>query len=201
MATSPTSAAITSADNQKIDFTSTTLRFSTTSDEDINAVVALGRKVFFDTFAHTVSADGMQKYLDESYSYDPIKADLTNPNRRCILAEAKGKDGATVLLGYSFLATDTTEDCLNDTPKAIELQRIYTHPLSHGKGVAKQLAEASFDLGRKEGFENIWLGVFPENHRGIGFYKKMGFVKIGTHEFKVGDQIDIDDIMLRSLKE
>ncbi|KAE8233266.1 hypothetical protein CF326_g1697 [Tilletia indica] len=201
MATSPTSAAITSADNQKIDFTSTTLRFSTTSDEDINAVVALGRKVFFDTFAHTVSAEGMQKYLDESYSYDPIKADLTNPNRRCILAEAKGADGATVLLGYSFLATDTTEDCLKDTPKALELQRIYTHPLSHGKGVAKQLAEASFDLGRKEGFENIWLGVFPENHRGIGFYKKMGFVKIGTHEFKVGDQIDIDDIMLRSLKE
>ncbi|KAL9938460.1 hypothetical protein V8E36_003083 [Tilletia maclaganii] len=186
----------------EIDFSTVRLRPGTSSDEVVHAVVALGRKVFFDTFAHTVSQESMDSYLDSSYSYDPIKKDLTNPRRRCILAEADdAKTGKPFLVGYSFLDTDSTEECLKDWPNAIELLRIYAHPLAHGKGVARRLADASFELGRREGFENIWLGVFPENHRAIGFYTKLGFKKVGTHSFWVGDQEDTDDVMARSLKD
>ncbi|KAK0537923.1 hypothetical protein OC834_000623 [Tilletia horrida] len=190
------SIAVTAA----IDFSTAVLRPATTSDEDINAIVALGRKVFFETFAHTVAPEAMDQYLEDSYSYKAIKADLTNPARQCILAEARNEHGQNVLLGYSFLATGTTEDCLKDYPNVIELLRIYTHPATHGKGIAKQLAEASYELGINEGYDHIFLGVYPQNYRAIKFYEKQGFKKVGTHVFMVGDHEDIDDVMVRSLK-
>ncbi|KAK0557337.1 hypothetical protein OC846_000556 [Tilletia horrida] len=183
---------------------SVNLRFATSSDEDINGIVDLGREVFLTTFAHTVSEKDMDSFLEANYSYKPIKADLDNPNRRCIVAESAEPDatGKKQIIGYSFMATDSTEDCLKDYPNAIELLRIYTHPSTHGKGLAKQIADASFDLGRKEGYDWIWLGVYPENHRAIAFYqKKLGFKKIGTHAFWVGDQKDEDDVMICSLKQ
>jgi ribosomal protein S18 acetylase RimI-like enzyme len=126
---------------------------------------------------------------------------LYSQQRRCLLAE----DAAGQLLGYAFLAMDSTEDeeCLQEqgytNVGAIELQRIYTHPRSDGTGLARRIADAAFVIAQGEGFRHIWLGVLPENARAVGSYTKLGFLKIGTHEFRLGDHIDIDDLMIREL--
>lgn len=178
------------------------LRAGKATREDASSVVALGREVFSATFAHTVRPDALDAYLAEHYNVDAILADLHNSQRRCLLAEAVA-DGE--LLGYAFLATDTTEseECLREqhytNTGAIELQRIYTHPRAHGTGLARRLADAAFALAREAGFRHIWLGVLPENARAVAFYTKLGFRKVGTHEFRLGDHVDIDDIMMREL--
>jgi ribosomal protein S18 acetylase RimI-like enzyme len=178
-----------------------TLRAGKATHEDADSVVALGRAVFSATFAHTVRPEALDAYLAEHYNADAILADLRSQQRRCLLAE----DAAGELLGYAFLATDSTqgEECLQEqgytNVGAIELQRIYTHPHSHGTGLAHRIADAAFALAQGEGFRHIWLGVLPENARAVGFYTKLGFLKVGTHEFRLGDHIDIDDIMIREL--
>ena len=82
------------------------------------------------------------------------------------------------------LATNTTEPCLAPYPNAMELQRIYTHPSTHGTGLAKRLALEAETIARDKGY---------------GFYKKMGYVKVGEHEFRVGSHVDVDDVMVKKL--
>lgn len=51
------------------------------------------------------------------------------------------------------------------------------------------------ELAKKGNHDLFWLGAWPENHRAVAFYKKIGFQVIGEHAFPVGDRVDIDHIM------
>ena len=47
--------------------------------------------------------------------------------------------------------------------------------------------------------KKIWLGVWEKNKNAIAFYKKQGFVQIGSHSFYMGDEEQIDLIMVKTL--
>lgn len=187
---------------------------------DVGAIVSLGREVFGGTFAHTVSATTMDEYLDSTYTPALITQELEDPHRHTILAIIPPPLDPTILhssantksqsrsptassdqrvVGFMILATNTTEPCLAPYPNAMELQRIYTHPSTHGTGLAKRLALEAETIARTKGYEYTWLGVLPENARAVGFYKKMGYVKVGEHEFRVGSHVDVDDVMVKKL--
>lgn len=179
--------------------------------DDVDSIVSLGREVFGATFAHTVSADTMIEYLDSTYTPALISAEIANPHRQTILAvlplsspltspsSNSSHDSAGRIGGFMTLATDTTESCLASYPNAMEVQRIYTHPSTHGTGLAKRLVLRAEDIARQKGYTYTWLGVLPENARAVGFYRKMGYEKVGTHEFRVGGHVDVDDIMVKKL--
>ncbi len=54
-------------------------------------------------------------------------------------------------------------------------------------------------IGKNGGHDLLWLGVWPKNLKAIRFYEKFGFKVIGEHEFPLGDQIDVDNIMAINL--
>ena len=37
-------------------------------------------------------------------------------------------------------------------------------------------------------FNKIWLSVLNSNERAINFYRKIGFEKIGNHDFQIGKE-------------
>jgi len=43
---------------------------------------------------------------------------------------------------------------------------------------------------------NLWLGVWERNPRAIAFYKKVGFVDRGSHEFLVGSDRQTDRVLV-----
>ncbi|OAX48075.1 Protease synthase and sporulation negative regulatory protein PAI 1 [Paenibacillus sp. AD87] len=47
--------------------------------------------------------------------------------------------------------------------------------------------------------KEVWLGVWGKNDNAIAFYKKMGFVRTGFHSFYMGDEEQIDFIMVKTL--
>ncbi len=47
--------------------------------------------------------------------------------------------------------------------------------------------------------EVIWLGVWKQNHSAISFYHKWGFEKFSTHQFILGDDVQTDWLMKKTL--
>jgi ribosomal protein S18 acetylase RimI-like enzyme len=78
---------------------------------------------------------------------------------------------------------------------AFEIQRIYVLQAYHGKKVGQLLIDKALEEARKTTCNYVWLGVWQENHRAIGFYSKNGFIKFDTHIFKMGDEEQMDWLM------
>jgi ribosomal protein S18 acetylase RimI-like enzyme len=170
------------------------IRFARPGSPDVDAIASIGRRVFGATFANITSPQNMIWYLDSTYTPSVILSDIQNPDLVVLVAEVAGE-----IAGFTYIAKNTWEDCLEGWPKPVEIRRIYVDTTHHGGGVAKAMADRALQWAREEGYESIWLAVLPENERAVGFYKKCGFDKIGSHEFTWGDTLDMDDIMARRL--
>ncbi|MCD8539595.1 MAG: GNAT family N-acetyltransferase [Leadbetterella sp.] len=65
----------------------------------------------------------------------------------------------------------------------------------HGRKVGQLLYEKAIDIAREKNMEYVWLGVWEENHRAVGFYKKNGFEMFDKHIFRLGDDEQTDIMM------
>lgn len=54
-------------------------------------------------------------------------------------------------------------------------------------------------LAKGEGFEMLWLGVWEDNEVAIGVYEKLGFGKVGEHDFVIGEVVQRDFIMVKKI--
>ena len=77
----------------------------------------------------------------------------------------------------------------------LELKRIYVLHRFHGDKVGPRLLQAGLDWARQAGFRRVLLGAYGENHRALAFYRRNGFVQVGTRVFRVGVR-DYDDVVL-----
>lgn len=153
----------------------------------------LGRRLFAATFGDDTSAENMQAYLDESYTVDKQLAELGDPRMRTFMA----LDGDTPI-GFCQLRQKEVYDFIEDK-EAIELQRIYVENTYKGKGIGKLLIEAAIAKAREMGKKTMWLGVWEFNPVAYKFYQRYGFYKVGSHIFKMGEQEDTDDILIKNL--
>ncbi|MBO4457377.1 MAG: GNAT family N-acetyltransferase [Butyrivibrio sp.] len=74
---------------------------------------------------------------------------------------------------------------------AIAIEQAYC-----GCGLGTILMTKAIDKARELGFEQLELGVFADNEKGIALYKKMGFKEMGRNlkAFKQKDGTYIDEI-------
>ena len=107
-------------------------------------------------------------------------------------------DDDGVLTGYGQLRWAAAPDCVAAHEPA-EIQRIYVDRDYHGKGVAQALMSALLDAAASGGADVVWLGVWENNPRAIGFYQKLGFRRVGEHVFHVGDDAQRDWILSREV--
>jgi len=47
----------------------------------------------------------------------------------------------------------------------------------------------------------LWLDVWERNSRAIAFYRKWGFVKVGTQDFRLGEDVQHDLLMARDVED
>src|SRR3546814_4633931 len=64
------------------------------------------------------------------------------------------------------------------------LKRIYSLSRFHGSGLGAALMREA--VAAAEGHRRLLLGVYARNERALAFYRKQGFVDIGTRRFNVG---------------
>lgn len=79
---------------------------------------------------------------------------------------------------------------------AKELHRLYVHPDYFGGGLAQALMRDVLEWSKSC---VLYAGVYSENVRAQRFYTRYGFQKIGEYDYHVGEHVDREWIMRRSL--
>ena len=154
----------------------------------------IGRQTFYETFASGNTRENMEKYLEEGFSIAKVTAEVADENTEFYFAKA-GKN----VIGYLKLNVGNSQTELQDE-KALEIERIYVLKEFHGENVGKLLYDKALEIANQKNSEFIWLGVWEQNPRAIGFYRKNGFIEFDRHIFKLGNDEQTDIMMKLQLK-
>ena len=92
---------------------------------------------------------------------------------------------AGALVAYAQLREGPAPGCVTG-PMPIEVQRFYVAAAWQGRGLAQRLMERVVATAQERRAETLWLGVWERNPRGIAFYRKCGYVDVGSQTFVVG---------------
>ena len=163
------------------------IRYGTT--DDAKMLFELGARTFYDTFAKDNTPENIEAYLKASFSPEIQFNELSEPDNIFLIAEEKNKP-----IGYAQLIMNSKDETIHRA-KPLEIRRIYSIKEYLGKGVGKELMQATINEAKQRGCDCVWLGVWEKNQRAIEFYKKWGFREVGTHLFSVGDDLQNDYVM------
>ena len=161
--------------------------------DDLDALQAISRQTFYETFVDTNTGENLQKYLDESFATDKLQRELADQHSLFWFA----LQGQRVI-GYLKVNVGPSQTVFQGE-HALEIERIYVLAEFHGKEVGQMLLEKSLQIARQRKATLVWLGVWEHNHRAIRFYRKNGFVAFDTHIFPVGDDPQTDLLMKRGV--
>ena len=163
--------------------------------DDAELLTELGSRTFAETFEVDNTPENMAAYLTSAFNFAQLSAELSEPNTLFKIAEADG-----VAVGYSMLRAETPPNEITGE-RTIELVRLYVSNESLGTGVGAALMKDCIDASRNRGFDTLWLGVWENNFRAQAFYRKWGFVEVGTHIFQLGDDAQRDLLLQRDISD
>jgi len=163
--------------------------------EDVKAIAHLGAATFSATFGYSMPASDLQAYLQEAYSLSTVAHQLASPLIDVVVAV----DEADQVIGFVQLTQGTSDPCVADLERPVELQRLYVDVNHHGGGVGRALVTEVEKLAKERGFKTFWLGVWEDNFKAQKAYQRFGFSKVGEHDFKMGECIQRDWIMMKSV--
>ena len=157
--------------------------------EDAEALSALARDTFYETFAPSNDPGDMALHLQRAFGVPQQSAELSDPTIVTLIVE---NDGAPV--GYAQVRAAPAPACVTG-PDPTELWRFYVARGWHGRGIAQDLMLRVKEEAVGTGARTLWLGVWEKNPRARAFYLKCGFVDVGDHVFLFGTDRQTDLVM------
>ena len=168
-----------------------TVRVATKKDAEF--IADMSRRTFYETFALENTKEDMDKFMNEQFT------------REALIKEVGAKDNIFLLafdeeqpVGYARIRENNNPPSLG-TANAIEIARIYAATNTIGKGIGKALMQKCIEIAKTGNREIVWLGVWEKNKRAIEFYKKWGFEKFADHDFILGNDVQKDWLMKKTL--
>lgn len=168
------------------------IRYATQDDAEL--IAGLSRRTFYDTFASQNTVENMEKFMNEQFTHEGLAGEVGSPSNIFIIAEV----GAEVA-GYARLR-EISNPSADELP-SIEIARIYAVQGMIGKGIGNALMKKCIDIAYEMGKRVIWLGVWEKNERAIQFYIRWGFEKYGEHDFVLGDDVQKDWLMRKTINQ
>lgn len=163
------------------------------SEADARLLAEVGARTFDDTFTADNKPEDMAAYLSSAFGPEIQAAELADPHALFLIAEVDGEAA-----GYAKLQEGVAPGCVTGD-KPIEIVRLYAERGYHGRGVGAALMLECLRAAERRGARTIWLGVWEHNRRALAFYRKWGFTEVGSHEFRLGADIQTDVIMVKPL--
>lgn len=164
------------------------------TENELVQLQEIGRKTFSETFSENNTEESMAQYLEKSFSTEKLTAELSDENSEFYFAKLDDE-----VIGYLKLNTGASQTEIKGE-NALEIERIYVSKDFHGKKVGQTLYNKAIKVTREKNVDYVWLGVWENNLRAIGFYKKNGFVEFDKHIFRLGNEVQIDIMMKLNLK-
>lgn len=162
--------------------------------KDIRQLQQIGRQTFYETFHPHNTVENMNHYLEKAFTEEKLVFELRNPNSEFFIAEVDGEVAAYLKINVGDAQTEPMEE------RDLEIERIYILQGYQKIGLGKQLYQKAVERAQTLEKERIWLGVWEENTNALDFYEKMGFTRIGEHSFFMGDDEQVDYILIKSIE-
>lgn len=166
-----------------------TLRQATADDAARYARVS--RETFLDSYGAMSDPAMMAVHLHRNFSEAIQRAELSDATNTVLVAQ----EPAGAWAGFVALRRGEVPACVR-ADKPLQLQRIYVVRGWHGRGAGAFLLDAALRAARAGGHDALWLQVWERNARARRFYEKHGFVAVGTHPYRFGDEWE-DDLVLQ----
>lgn len=160
---------------------------------DVEQLRDISIETFVDTFKDQNTEENLNEYLERAYTIEQLTSEINQVGTDFYFLKDSG-----VVVGYLKLNIDDAQS-EKDNPLALEVERIYVLPQHKRKGYGSQLLEFAHARAKKLNRTGIWLGVWEYNYNALAFYKKMGYQRVGEHTFIMGDDAQVDYIMLKEL--
>lgn len=158
---------------------------------DAPALAHFAARTFAEAFGEVTAPADMSAHLANTYTADLQAAELADPDLITLLAL---RDDSIV--AYAQVRRNGKKPPCIDGNDTVEVQRFYADSSIRGAGVAQQLMQRALDAAVELGGRHAWLGVWQENERAVAFYRKAGFVPVGTTVYVVGSDHQTDHVML-----
>lgn len=161
--------------------------------DDLDLLVEISRRTFFNAFQNQNSPANMSAYMDQAFTHDKLLGEIRNRNSKFYFA----KDGNATVGYLKINRSDAQTEFKDDS--CIEIERIYIEQEHQGKGCGTFMLNEIKKIAVSEGIRFIWLGVWEKNPGAIRFYARHGFDMFSSHEFVMGNEVQIDKLMVFKL--
>jgi len=148
----------------------------------------IGATTFYDSYKNENTEADMQAYIANTYTLKKLAQNIGNQNIIYFLAYNQTGD-----VGYIKLLLNQVNGKL--VGNNAEIEKIYVREAFHGKGIAHELMAFTVNYCKQYNYQNIYLGVWQQNHKALKFYDKFGFKTFDTRTFQLGKRL-CNDFML-----
>ena len=156
---------------------------------DLDTLVRMSRKIFHDSFAYLNTPENMQEYMDRAFNPQQLLSELKNPMSEFYFIRADDDIAGFIKLNRGPAQSDIHDDT------SLEIERIYVDKQFQGHGLGAKLIAKAKERALALELNAIWLGVWEKNPDAIRFYKRHGFEIVGSHPFRMGDEVQTDVLM------
>ncbi|WP_309119273.1 GNAT family N-acetyltransferase [Paenibacillus sp.] len=170
-----------------------TIRIQKCTYEDLSKLQDVSVKTFTETFKDHNSAENLNAYLERALNLKQLEKELSNPLSHFYFVYFNDEVAGYLKVNINDAQTEVMGD------ETLEIERIYLKNKFQKHGLGKYLLNKAIETAVEHDKKKIWLGVWEYNENAIAFYKKMGFVQTGRHSFNMGDEVQIDFIMTKTL--
>ncbi|PEL14040.1 GNAT family N-acetyltransferase [Bacillus sp. AFS017336] len=162
--------------------------------EDSHLLQEIGYETFNETFKDQNTEENMIAYLENAFNLKQVEKELSNLSSKFFFVYFHDE-----IAGYLKVNTsDAQSEEMGE--ESLEIERIYIMKNYQKHGLGKYLFNTAMEIALELNKKKIWLGVWEKNENAISFYKKMGFVQTGAHSFYMGDEEQIDYIMMKTFE-
>lgn len=155
---------------------------------DAAAIAALSIEVWVSTYVKRGVSRAFAEYALNEFSMTRVAGMLAEPLNTVLVSERD--EGLDAYIRVTRGAVGPVDGC-GET----EIATLYVQPRHQASGVGRALVDAA----TKRFDARLWLKVNEENPRAIGFYQAMGFQKVATVDFRLGDAAYPNDVMVWGL--
>lgn len=163
------------------------------AESDAELLTVMGMETFTRSWSFFYTPEMLQHYLDENYTVEKIRRELISESITYYVAFCGDVPAGFLRLCHRQTLVDWI------TAPCMELSRVYVYEQFQGQRIGQRLIEQAIETARESGMNSIVLGVWEHNHHAVKIYERLGFEKIGEHEFIVHTQTDTDWVMEKKL--
>ncbi|WDE08716.1 GNAT family N-acetyltransferase [Thalassomonas viridans] len=151
-------------------------------------------ETFLQAYDGVHSTDNLHAYCHDNYSVNATKALLDQNNVEAVIAFEKKEAAGFYVLKHHQCPIELTGH-------STELKQIYVLSNHFGSGLGRKLFSDAVNQAINNKSKWLWLCVSDINYRAQGFYKKLGFKKVGNGpELVVGDDTLSSSIMILNIE-